>query len=761
MATHFGNMAPLSLLSTLQNRIAVLEVELRHSQAEKVAAYDGSRYLLNLLTSTLNPKESEDPHYYDELHRVKARLQATKLENVRLKSKLRKASVGHILASRGIKGTKFLGGDARSDEGEHQGSQEPSETLLDDPTPVEIIDRYPAATSFSSAEGSLAKSNSPPQQRSALPISPGQHLISLETYEADSYAFLADPQGAPHSAIGEGKHHKPPPPYVQFFADKKVEAGQNQVSQEDPQCKENTLFSYSDDDNFDSDPSIVRGNVSNDPTKKEFQGGSIHIASSTNGSNAGLAMSKWAMRAPPTATARINSYPMIGPRDHISTKAKDLQCAAPGNDLDPLLSVSKSPVIGQKGLDVSTEVAKWVNNFNQSGSSQELIAPKASRPYIEARVKEPRYGSNWGAQKIFRSEDEHESTLQNNQRTAGPKDRTFPDLFRFGLRYQPLEREADALRTVMVSNLPHDVTMNAVLDKIRGGMVVWASLLDSVKIKGSMSAMVTFLHPVPAAEYVDFAREHPVQVCGQTITVDLLPTPTWPMAISLKKAIYDHGHTRCLEIINFPRRISRAELMQDLRISESLRINMIESLEMSQEGILSIRFTGVHYAGQAYGKLTAYRKYFGIRVTRTPDPCALPLETLLESALKIDNAVTTDIKLEDHTKERCGLPKELPSKSRTGSVIETSSEEESDNREASTGATSIVSHSDDGQGKRSDLFTKKGSESFFDAPSTPHTKNLDPSAPNFKPTLSPASSNSQQCTFETSKQTCSPDQCQL
>ncbi len=218
MAAQFNNMAPLSLLSTLQNRIAVLEVELRYTQAEKAAAHEGTRYLLNLLASASTTKGSNEQCYKEELARIKSRLQATKLENIRLKSRLRRVSVGHVLASRGIRGTKFQQEDSRSEEEEHQQSYGSSETLLDDPTPAEIIDHYPAATSFSSGGGTPPEQYSPPHHPSSLAQSPDQPLISLETHETNSYAFLEDPQLALHQSIENGKSHKPPPPYVHYFS---------------------------------------------------------------------------------------------------------------------------------------------------------------------------------------------------------------------------------------------------------------------------------------------------------------------------------------------------------------------------------------------------------------------------------------------------------------------------------------------------------------------------------------------------------------
>ncbi|KAI9715779.1 MAG: hypothetical protein M1812_005778 [Candelaria pacifica] len=727
-------MAPLSLLSVLQNRIAVLETELRHAQAEKVAAYNGSRYLLDLLVSAPKAKGANEQHYHEELTKIKTRLQATKQENTRLKTKLRKASVGHILASRGIKGTKFRCENAGLEKEERRRGHESSETLLDDPTPAEIIDRYPAAASFSSGKGSPPRFNSPAPKRSSLELSQEQPLIALDIYEADSYGFLADTQRAPNQSVEHSKSHKSLPRYVHFFENNKPKAEQDQKnSRQIPQTKRNTLFSYSDGDETDSDPLKVPREAQSHSLPTNDSAGSV--SSPRRYSQIKIDTSAASLNKP-VVPARVDPPPKIGSTDPTRVEAKDIHHMAHSNGKSPLLPVLNIPVKAKTGLDVSRAVAEWVDGFNKSGSSQGLTSSEISRPYVEARVKEPRYSPNWGGQNVFKSEKDLNSAVQINGQVAGPYDLRFPDLFRFGLRYRPLERECDVLRTVIISNLPHGATIKAVLELVRGGLVVQATLLDSMSITGSKTAMICFLHALPAAEYVDFTRQHPLQVCGKTIQANLVSTPTWPMPIHLKKAIYDHDHTRCLEIANFPRKISRADLRHDLRISNSMCTDMIESLDMNPEGILSIRFSGVHYAGQAYGKLTTHRKYLGLRVSRAPDPCALPLATLLETYENADESAAAEVKETGLSDPYCSPEDKLGQDSRKASVVETSSDEETTNGNGSTGATSLESPSDGEQEAECVPSREQKTENSANLQISPCPLDLNPRVSESKPALS-------------------------
>ena len=236
-----------------------------------------------------------------------------------------------------------------------------------------------------------------------------------------------------------------------------------------------------------------------------------------------------------------------------------------------------------------------------------------------------------GAGKIFRTKFEREIAIVTNKNGAGPEDLLFPDIFRFGIRYKPSPNEANFYRTISIMNLPPNLTISALLGKVRGGLVLSVELLDTASITGSFSALVTFLHESSAIALEEFAMENPIYFGAQRAEVKLLNTPTWPLRIPLRVAIFDHGHTRCIEICNFPRHISPSTLRHDLRSHKVMDADSIEYMHMRGNGVLELRFTSIAAAGKAYGILTGWRPYQQCRVFFSKDPCALPLAALTEA----------------------------------------------------------------------------------------------------------------------------------
>lgn len=170
--------------------------------------------------------------------------------------------------------------------------------------------------------------------------------------------------------------------------------------------------------------------------------------------------------------------------------------------------------------------------------------------------------------------------------------------------------------------------MTTLLEKVRGGIVISAKLLDTTTITGAYTALITFLHEQAAMLFEHYAIRHHLSFAGHRVNVELLSKPTWPTPIPLQKAIYDHGHTRCLTIRNFPRNISPEALRRDLHVCSVMVTDRIESMNMGTNSVLELRFESIWTAGKAYGILTSWRGYRQCKVDFSPDPCAQPLEIL-------------------------------------------------------------------------------------------------------------------------------------
>ncbi|KAL8915810.1 MAG: hypothetical protein Q9172_006645 [Xanthocarpia lactea] len=234
------------------------------------------------------------------------------------------------------------------------------------------------------------------------------------------------------------------------------------------------------------------------------------------------------------------------------------------------------------------------------------------------------YMPKWPVSSFAVSAIEREGTVFIHQRNASDQEIRFPDIFKYGIRFRPDPIETNIYRTIVITQLPPTLIMSSLLEKIRGGTVMDAKLLDTTSIDSHSTALITFVHESEAKALESKAREEPLKFLGSPARVVLLPTPTWPTPGGLRAAVNDLQRTRCLEVHNLPRGIKPAELDYDLRICRCMSTTRIEAKRLRPDGVLEIRFNSIKYAGQAYGILTKYRRYKYCKVIYAPDPCAQP-----------------------------------------------------------------------------------------------------------------------------------------
>lgn len=237
--------------------------------------------------------------------------------------------------------------------------------------------------------------------------------------------------------------------------------------------------------------------------------------------------------------------------------------------------------------------------------------------------------SGWNTSRMFDSTNKRENAIELNRRNAGSTDWNFPDFFRHGLSFCPDIHDRDVYRTILISGLPPSVTMNMVLDQVRGGFVVDAKLLGTTSLIGSKSALVVFLREHAAMAYVEFSGNHPIIINKSRAHITLVDTPTWPIPLRTRKAIFDHHHTRCFQVHDMPRDITPAEVRSKLKISPSLNISRVVRMTMRDTGVLELQSSSVDAAGSASAVFTCFRRYRQCSVRFITDPCAQPLETLL------------------------------------------------------------------------------------------------------------------------------------
>lgn len=267
---------------------------------------------------------------------------------------------------------------------------------------------------------------------------------------------------------------------------------------------------------------------------------------------------------------------------------------------------------GANGFRASSNVdapAAKVSSYNSHG--QAAVAANFCIP-------------NWPTKSFTLSTLERERAIFIHQQSCGDYEDRFPELFKYGIRFRPEPARPDVYRTVVMDYLPKEVTMFAVLLKVRCGVVADARLLDTVSITGYLSALITFVHEHSAKTFVSGARKTPLRFGGAEARVTLVPTPTWPMRSNLRSSITDHGHTRCLELQNFPHRVTPAELERDLCVHPAMTTHRMEAKRKRLDGSLELRFTSIKHAHRAYGKLTNIGPYMQCTIKHLPDPCAQP-----------------------------------------------------------------------------------------------------------------------------------------
>ena len=216
----------------------------------------------------------------------------------------------------------------------------------------------------------------------------------------------------------------------------------------------------------------------------------------------------------------------------------------------------------------------------------------------------------------------------HHSKQKGFKDFPIPDLFRYGIGYASCN-PTDAARTILFTGLSYFTTISDVLSHVRGGLVIDAKVVNTTRISGSRTALITFLDSQAANLFYSFAQSHLTAIRGTYPIVSILGTPTYPTSTFILKLIAQQHKTRCIAVHNFPPAVSASTVHRDLCFKD-MKVNGLESMRMLENRILELRFTSVQHAYQAgfvFSKLPHYR---GCTVKTIADPCAGPLEELLK-----------------------------------------------------------------------------------------------------------------------------------
>ena len=226
--------------------------------------------------------------------------------------------------------------------------------------------------------------------------------------------------------------------------------------------------------------------------------------------------------------------------------------------------------------------------------------------------------------------------------------------------------EQEAFQTVMIYNVPADCTMGNILDRVRGGMILDAKLLDTTTITGSNTAMLTFVESTAAVSFTEHVSRYGLSISGCVVRAFLIEIPTARIKLGQIRAINSHFHSRCLKIHNFPLCVTLEELRCDLQPHKATNIDLIERMSINTDGLLELRFLSVTAAEDAFSFLTlrgVKAKYWQCLVVYGADPCAEPW-AVEDSAAK-NAELTTVNNTNTHQSTSANLGRKAKSKETT------------------------------------------------------------------------------------------------
>ena len=279
-------------------------------------------------------------------------------------------------------------------------------------------------------------------------------------------------------------------------------------------------------------------------------------------------------------------------------------------------SPKKSPTPEDQGRLSPPDLTNWARALIMKGRSSKQEIPWSPEVGIARHGLRPRCDFYQSNSQCDRAKELHHvaTGIRVGQGMS-------PEFFKYGIRYIPRPIDQNVLRTVLINGLPDNITVLALLRKVRGGLVLNAQLVtDPTKGK---AALITFLDESAATAYAGFAAKHPIKIHGTTMHVRRLSTPTWPTHHSILELVNNAKATRCFEIPNMRKGATLSGLQEVLKFP-GMTTNGLEFSRIRDGTTLQLRFTSIQYAIQAYEMYQACARRW------LPDPCAQPVETLLD-----------------------------------------------------------------------------------------------------------------------------------
>lgn len=196
--------------------------------------------------------------------------------------------------------------------------------------------------------------------------------------------------------------------------------------------------------------------------------------------------------------------------------------------------------------------------------------------------------------------------------------------------YVPPTALQDVYRSIIVSNLPGDISILRLLAHIRGGLIILVVLapLPIATARSTKSAYIQFARESDAHAYCQYREANPLVLGQHEVKFQHMETPTWPLSQHMVNGIKMHNHTRCLLIKKLPSGIKCEQILAETLNSESC------ILFRWKGPAACLEFSSLGAAEQAYSQLMSNRLFANWEISFDMDPCSQPLETLRSSPTK-------------------------------------------------------------------------------------------------------------------------------
>ncbi|KAJ5754122.1 uncharacterized protein N7511_008275 [Penicillium nucicola] len=201
----------------------------------------------------------------------------------------------------------------------------------------------------------------------------------------------------------------------------------------------------------------------------------------------------------------------------------------------------------------------------------------------------------------------------------------------YGLRYVPpdgeLENrlvkdlgESNIYRTVKIEGLRHHTEVKDILPYVRGGVVLSASMYNTVALIGSYTAIIIFLEEQGAENFLGRVNRQGFFVPSETVYLSQIKTPTYPISNTLHDLIYKKGRRRTLVLCGSQQRL-KAQIHRFL--CQKNRIDRLEAFGRNDAADqVSFRFVSIAAAIDVHAMLLRIPFFESCNPTFGIDPCA-------------------------------------------------------------------------------------------------------------------------------------------